>query len=179
MKKSAISVGIFIALVVIASAMLLFAQDKPFGGEKDVDFAMAMWKAMDGYEEWPMQSDFYPGQSPHGTVLRMYYNLVNVDGEPYHVIVKDNYGGEGATVESVSQSPDEYMAAVTIMVQMDEGYDSENNNWFYAKYMKDGSLDQNAQGMKMAGRVAKGMNAGCIACHAKAGNGDYLFSNDD
>jgi hypothetical protein len=26
--------------------------------------------------------------------------------------------------------------------------------------------------------VAKGMSMGCIACHANAGAGDYLFVND-
>lgn len=162
------------------NAVLAVAQqgDKPFGGEKDVAFAQSMWSAMGDYTEWPMHSGFYPGQSPHGSVLRMYYNVVNVDGTPYHVIVKDNYGGENATVENVSQSPQDYLAAVTIMVQMKPGYDEANNNWFYAKYMKDGSLDKNAQGMALAGRVAKGMNAGCIACHKKAKDNDFLFSND-
>jgi|GEM_PF-3494242 len=31
----------------------------------------------------------------------------------------------------------------------------------------------------MAGRVAKGMEQGCIACHSNAVDGDYLFANDD
>ncbi|MBD3374675.1 hypothetical protein GF406_06535 [candidate division KSB1 bacterium] len=169
---------LIIAGGLIFSGIALFSQAMPFGGEKDVTFANQFWTAMKGYQEWPMKSEFYPGQSPHGKVLKLYYNLVNVDGEPYHVIVKDNFGGENATVETVAKSPKDYLAAVTIMVQMDEGYDPDNNNWFYAKYLKDGSLDKNAQGTALAGRVAKGMNAGCIACHKKAGDNDYLFSND-
>ena len=169
----------FCALVAInAIVYSSAAEEMPFGGEKDVAFASAFWQAMQGYEKWPMRSDFYPGQSPHGKVLRLYYNMVNLEGTPYHVIIKDNYGGENATVENVSKSPQDFMAAVTIMVQREAGYDKENDNWFWAKYMPDGSLDKNAQGVKMAGRVAKGMNAGCIACHKKAQDGDYLFSND-
>ena len=36
----------------------------------------------------------------------------------------------------------------------------------------------NPKGMKLAGRVAKGMPAGCISCHLSADDGDYLFFND-
>ena len=46
------------------------------------------------------------------------------------------------------------------------------------KYGKDGSLDENAQGVLMAGRIAKGMNVGCIHCHAKAKGNDFFYSND-
>jgi cytochrome c peroxidase len=44
--------------------------------------------------------------------------------------------------------------------------------------MPDGSLDENDNGMAMAGRVAKGADKGCIACHAKAKGDDYVFTND-
>jgi len=182
MKKSRAHIFIFTAIMLFSLSLLLVSaekDDKPFGGEKDVEFAMDVWKAMKGYQDWVMVSDFYPGQSPHGKVLKLYYNVVNVDGKPYHTIVKDNFGGEDATVENVSMSPEEYLAAVTIMVQMDDGYDPENKNWFYAKYLPDGSLDKNAKGMKLAGRVAKGMNAGCIACHKSAKQNDFLFTNDE
>ena len=37
---------------------------------------------------------------------------------------------------------------------------------------------KNPKGMSLAGRVAKGMPAGCIACHSNAGGGDFLFIND-
>jgi hypothetical protein len=32
--------------------------------------------------------------------------------------------------------------------------------------------------MSLAGRVAKGMDMGCIACHKGAKDNDYLFFND-
>jgi hypothetical protein len=133
---------------------------------------------MKNYENWPMKSGYYPGQSPHGQFLRLFYNLVNVDGKPYHVIVKDNYGGEGATMETVSASPQEYLAAVTIMLQRETGYDPDNDNWFWVKYGPDGGILKNPNGMALAGRVAKGSDSGCISCHANAEDGDYLFSND-
>lgn len=167
-------------ILMTATAVFCMAQkDMPFGGEADVKFANQVWKAMDGYMEWPMSSDVYPGQSPHGAFLRVYYNLVNVDGKPYHVIVKDNFGGEGASRESVSKDPNKYLAAVTIMVQREPGYDKENLDWFWVKYQPDGSIEKNDKGVAMAGRVAKGMDQGCIACHAKAKHGDFVFTNDE
>lgn len=182
MKRFSVPTVTLVVFSVLALGMFFISagqEDMPFGGQKDVEFAKATWEAMEGYQEWKMVSGFYPGKSPHGKVLRIYYSMVNVDGKPYHIIVKDNYVGKDADVETVSQSPMDYMGPVTIMLQRDEGYDPDNNNWFWAKYNKDGSLDKNQQGMALAGRVAKGMNAGCIACHANAKGGDYLFSNDE
>lgn len=150
----------------------------PFGGEADVEFAKALWKGMAGYHEWHLTSDLYPGASPHGMFLKMYYNVVTVDETPYHVIVKDNFGGEGATLEAVAESAADYLMAVTVMVQREVGYDPDNSNWYWVKYGAEGSIDKNDMGMALAGRVAKGMSMGCIACHANAGAGDYLFVND-
>ena len=150
----------------------------PFGGDEDVAFAADVWKAMQDYETWRMKSGVYPGTSPHGAFLRLYYNLVDVDGKPYHVIVKDNFGGEGAKLEKVAAMPGDYLAAVTVMVQMPEGYDPENGDWFYAKYDPDGEVSVNDQSMAMAGRVGDGTTASCLGCHLKAGDGDYIFTND-
>ena len=150
----------------------------PFGGGKDLGFAVAMWQAMSGYQDWLMTSDAYPSAAPHGMFVKLYSSVVDVDGTPYHVIVKDNFGGEGATLETVAEKPGDYLMAVTVMVQREAGYDPDNNDWFWVKYSPDGTVDKNPQGMALAGRVAKGMNMGCIACHANATNGDYIFAND-
>lgn len=182
MKRILVMALITTFTLVFALGILLNSSGKehmPFGGEDDVEFANMVWKAMKGYENWPMKSGFYPGKSPHGKFLRLYYNIVNVDDKPYHVIIKDNFGGEDATMEKVSDSPEEYLAAVTIMVQREKGYDQDNNNWFWVKYKADGSIDKNEKGMALAGKVAKGMDTGCIACHANAEDGDYVFTNDE
>ena len=152
--------------------------EMPFGGEKDVAFAEALWAAMDGHDGWLMQSDIMPGMSPHGAFIRVYYNVVTIDGMPYHVVVKDNYGGEGVTLKMVRENPADYLMAVTPMVQREKGYDPDNNDWYWVKYGPDGMVSMDGKNMAMAGRVAKGMPAGCIACHTKAGDGDYLFLND-
>ncbi|MCB1809044.1 MAG: hypothetical protein KDJ99_28985, partial [Candidatus Competibacteraceae bacterium] len=56
------------------------------------------------------------------------------------------------------------------------GYDPDNNDWFWARYLPDGSLDKNAEGIALAGRVAKAdPPGGCIACHTAAPGGDLVF----
>ncbi|MEJ2721837.1 MAG: cytochrome P460 family protein [bacterium] len=175
-----LSLSIAAALCVVGLAGLAAAQKTmPFGGDQDVAFAKDVWKAMNGYMNWRMSSDVYPGQSPHGKFLRMYCNIINVNGKPYHAIIKDNYGGEGAGIDAVTKDPAKYLMAVTVMVQREPGYDDEDNNWFWVKYAPDGSIDKNPKGVAMAGRVAKGMKTGCIACHANAKQGDFIFSNDE
>ncbi len=149
-----------------------------FGGPDDVTFAETLWAGMEGYRDWPLSSGVYEGASPHGAFLRMHYNMVLVDGVPYHVIIKDNFAGEGATIEGVEAAPMEHLAAVTVMVQREAGYDEDTGNWYWVKYDADGTVSTNDAGMKLAGRVAKGANQGCIACHTGAGGGDYLFLND-
>jgi hypothetical protein len=150
----------------------------PFGGEGDVAFAEALWTAMEGYDGWMMTTDVYPGASPHGKFLRMYYNIVTVNDKPYHVIVKDNYGPMEATMEDVKNDPAGHLMAVTVMVQREAGYDPDNHDWYWVKYAADGTIDKNDKDMALAGRVAKGMDMGCIACHKAAQGGDYLFTND-
>lgn len=150
----------------------------PFGGKEDVAFANKLWKAMQGYDGWPMKSDFYTGNKPHGKIGRLYYGVVHVEGKPYHVIIKDNLGGEGATLEAVAKSPKKYLAAVTVIVQREAGYDPENHDRLWAKFTADGSVMKNEAGVMLAGRVAKGKEKGCIACHSGAKGKDYLFFND-
>jgi len=170
-------------ILVLAAVMLAGSvpavSEAPFGGQADRQFATDLWSAMGDYTQWPMQSDVYPGTSPHGAFLRMYYNLVHVQGEPYHVIVKDNYGGPDASEQAVPLDPARYLEAVTIMVQREAGYDPQNGDWFWVKYQPDGAIAENDEGTALAGRVAKGASQGCIACHGNAGGGDYLFSNDE
>ena len=154
-----------------------------FGGEKDVKFAEALWEAMKGYPDWLIKTDVIKGNSPHGAFVRIYYNVVTVDGKPYHVINKDNFMGKDAEgnkldIQTIAKSPEKYLAAATVMVQREAGYDPDNNNWFWVKYGPDGSIAQNDMKMSMAGRVAKGMDMGCIACHKAAKDGDYIFIND-
>ncbi len=170
--------GTVLIVALIFSAWVVQGQEMPFGGKEDVAFAEKLWQAIDGYTDWEIQTDFYPGRSPHGKFLRTYYSMVNIDKKPYHVIIKDNYAGEDITQDSLAKEPESFLVAVTVMVQREAGYDPDHHNWYWVKYGKDGSVEKNQKGLALAGRVAKGMDQGCIACHASAKGGDYFFTND-
>ncbi len=181
MKRAILASGIIIIAVVFITVLSLHdarSQAMPFGGTADVDFANKAWEQLNDYEDWKMQSDYYEGQSPHGDVVKVYYSMITVDDEPYHVIAKDNFVGDGLAAEQVAENPDEYFASATIMIQREEGYDPPNDDWFWVKYDADGAVMENPNGTALAGRVAKGSGQGCIACHANARDNDYLFSND-
>ena len=67
-------------------------------------------------------------------------------------VVKENYGKDAAT-----------LMAVTPMYKV-EGYNAEGADWFWGKYGADGKV------MK-AGKVE-----GCIKCHAKVKDQNWIFN---
>jgi hypothetical protein len=150
----------------------------PFSGPANVDYAETLWAALkvarlvgkDAYRSVP-----YEGTEPHGVILATIEGTIEVDGHAGTVIVKNNFGGEGVTKDQVANDPDKWLRAVTVMFQREAGYDPDNQNWFWAKYLPDGTLDKNPKGMELAGRVATGADVGCIACNSGATGGDYLF----
>lgn len=154
---------------------------KPFGDPDSVSYSQDLWAALedaklageDAYEAVP-----YEGQHPHGAVLQTLDGEVTVNGHTGAVIVKRNYGGEGVSESKVANNPDQYLASVTVMFRRERGYDPDNANWFWAKYKPDGSLATNPKDMKLAGRVAKGADKGCIACHSSAPGSDFVYNND-
>lgn len=156
------------------------ASAQPFGGSADVAYAKQLWGAMekagllgaDGIMSTP-----YKGQHPHGAVLDTIETELTLGSNRGVLIVKRNYGGEGVSKNSVSDDPAKYLKAVTVMYKR-KGYDPETKDWFWAKYLADGSLDKNPKGMLLAGKVAKGAPKGCIACHTAAPGGDMVFNHD-
>lgn len=167
-----------IALALAATASTALAQDAPFGTETDTAYAAELWAVM---EELRMVGDSmihaipYEGIEPHGLMLETFFTEGTVDGHTGTLIVKRNYGPEGVSAEEVQADPDKHLAAITIMFRREAGYDPDNQDWFWGKYLPDGTLDKNPKGMELAGRVAKGADAGCIACHS--GSENYLFTN--
>ena len=150
-----------------------------YGGEEDVVFSEKLWAAlleagMVGNN--PKTVDPYTGTHPHGTVLETLLNAVTVDGREALVLVKRSYRG-GASLVSVLQNRSKYLYDITVMYKREDGYDEDNQNWYWAKYNPDGTLDATPNGVQLAGRIAKDRPKGCIACHKKAGGDDYLFIN--
>lgn len=170
-----------LALTIGTVAPAMANGDQPFGGEADVSYAADLWTAL---EEANLAGDDavrafpYVGQEPHGAILETLYDDITVGGHTGFAIVKRNFVGEGVSVEAVANSGADFLDSVTVMYQREAGYDADHDNWFWVKYAPDGSVMSNPKGMKLAGRVAKGMDVGCIACHDTAPGDDYLFTTD-
>lgn len=154
---------------------------RPFGGPDSTAYAAELWATLEdaglagpGY----LVSKPYEGQHPHGAVLDTVEQEITVDGHSGIAIIKRNYGGEGISVAGVADAPGKWLKSVTVMYRREKGYDPDNRDWFWAKYSPDGTLNKNPKGMALAGRVAKGMDAGCIACHAGAPGGDMVYNHD-
>jgi hypothetical protein len=154
---------------------------EPFGTAASVAYAALIWDAMDNdLFVGPDTIVTYPyqGTMPHGELLEIYTSYARINGHEGMLIIKKNYMGDGITSEMVANDPDTYLDAVTIMFQREAGYDPDNRDWFWAKYGPDGTIMTNPMSMSLAGRVAKGADEGCIACHLAAPGGDYVFSHD-
>jgi len=164
-------------------ASLLFAGTllaQPFGGPEDVDYAKKLWGAMQSAGLLGgngIMSTPYKGQHPHGAVLDTIETELKVGSNSGVLIVKRNYGGDGVSKSAVADDPAKFLKALTVMYKR-KGYDMDTKDWFWAKYLADGSLDKNPKGMMLAGKVAKGAPKGCIACHTAAPGGDMVFNND-
>ncbi len=143
----------------------------PFGNAEDIDYSKQLWAKMEAKGLNSTPANLYVGGPPHGPVREVLEAFI--DGK--RVIVKRNFGGEGVSVEAVSQNRAAFLKAVTVMAKREVDYDPENGNWFWVKYKADGSLHTNAKGMKLAGKVAKGMDKGCIFCHQSASGNDLVF----
>lgn len=156
----------------------------PFSGPANVTYADRLWNELkksrlvgpNAIVSYP-----YEGGAPHGAMLELLQTKVTVDGHTDLVMVKKNYRGKGSVEDMEHAIFADRMGnldSVTVMFRREAGYDPDNKNWFWAKYKPDGSLATNPKGMKLAGRVAKGADQGCIACHKTAEGGDYVFSHD-
>lgn len=159
-----------------------------FGSQAEVAFANSLWKQMKSYRlvgDKAIHSVPYIGIAPHGEILETIDGVFEINitthGLPLvlrlPLIVKKNYGGENVTVEMVANNPNDYLDAVTVMFKI-PGYDFENKDWFWVRYDPMGNVLKNPDGIPMAGRVAKGMSTGCIACHSAAPGGDYVYIHD-
>ena len=165
----------------LAFAGAVFAQDAPFGTDADIAYSQLLWEVMNAEKlagENSIYSFPYEGVEPHGMMLETFYTTATVDGHTGDLIVKRNYGPEGVEIEQVLADPAKHLGAYTVMFRREAGYDGDNKDWFWVKYLPDGTLDKNPKGMQLAGRVAKGADAGCIACHTNADGDDYVFTTN-
>ncbi len=165
-------------LVVLTTGFVASAQQPKssmamaFGGKEDVAFAMKLWAALKAEKMvGPDRINVRPfqGNEPHGAIQQVLDGKVTVAKRSGRVIVKVNHMAKD--IKSVYAEPNKAIGAYTVMFKKPAGYDPENKDWFWAKYRPDGEIDSD-KGMLLAGRVAKGMDQGCIACHRAIGGDD-------
>ncbi len=150
-------------LVFALLGVFAVAACKSLGTPEDQVEAGSLLDKMSGYPEWSQFSGhegMQPGKSPHGKFIRTFVNPAGANDPkaPGYgtIIVKENFS---------SRSP-ESLVALTVMQRI-EGYDPENEDWFWARFTPDGDLTH-------SGKVAM-----CADCHFDAGGDDYVFLNDN
>lgn len=174
---SALAVGVSVGDAIGASHKKM----KPCCDDASVKYSKSLWSALSKANlvgKSAINARPYEGQAPHGAVLQTLDTSVKVGKNKGRVIVKKNFGPKGVSLNDVWKDPNKHLKAVTVMYKREKGYDKDNQDWFWAKFKPDGSLHTNPKGMMLAGRVMKGADKGCIACHKGADGGDYLFIND-
>ena len=114
------------------------------------------------WDFWPDYEGFQPGKSPHGAILQVFVNELGIQN------ISDEMKGSmdnGVLIVKENYMPDTTLAALTVMYKVG-GFNPENNDWFWAKYGPDGTVDK------------AGTLAGCIGCHGGKADNDYLFTGD-
>jgi len=172
--KTFIALPLHFALLFLLSNTVL-SQPAPFGTQSDIAFGDELWDALvtarlAGYES--IMARPYESTQPHGDKLVTLESNLTVNGISAEVIIKHNYGGEGASIEAVSNDPKKFLMATTVMFRR-PGFDADNHDWFWAKYPPDGSYDNAPNGNALVGK-----GPGCIACHTAAPGSDMVFLND-
>lgn len=109
---------------------------------------------------WPGKEKQYKGQPPHGAYLTTYINE-----EAKSAITGGTVMGPGAMIVKENYSPEKQLAAVTVMYKV-AGYNPDGNDWFWAKYGADGTVEK------------EGKVAGCLKCHGAKKANDYVFTSE-
>lgn len=116
----------------------------------------------DGYKSWdlfPGTEELAPGAGVHGDKVSIYISSdvsAALDAGdtvmPFEsIIIKEGFDSENQLEELV------------VMYKV-EGYDPDNNDWFWALYSPGGAVS------------AEGKIGGCINCHEKKASNDFIFS---
>lgn len=154
---AALAVGIVTSLFIVAAHGAESERPQPE--------AQAVWSHLqavsysENWSYWPGTDERYEGTEPHGALLTTYVNPLAEDALTSRaaemptgsIIVKENY------------SPQQELAAVTVMYKADDGYNPDHGDWFWLKRLADGTVE------------ASGKVDSCQACH-QASQHDYLLT---
>lgn len=107
---------------------------------------------------WPGKEKLYKGTEPHGALLTTFVN-----NTAFYSINKKNGLADGSIIVKENYTADKKFVALSVMYKIKD-YDPEGGDWFWVKYLPDGKVE------------ASGKVKGCIDCHAKQKDNDYLFT---
>ena len=131
----------------------------------DQQKANEIWDEMSGYQSWSQISDFSGVQSSnsvHGSYVQVWINEIAESFLSDSTSSGQLPNGSLIVKEGYSDSNGSDISKITIMKKI-EGYDTSNNNWYWANYNPGGDL---------GGK--NGKEAFCYNCHASGQ--DYLLS---
>ena len=154
---------------------------KAFGYNKDAKFANMLWKQMSKMRivgANHIATHPYKGLPPHGTYMEMLEVKITVGRTRGYAIVQKNYAGNHIGIMNIINNPMKHLSNVSVMFKRKNGYDSENKDWFYVQYDARGVVMKSSKGNRLAGRIDRDSNRGCIACHRTAPGNDFVFSHD-
>ena len=124
-----------------------------------------LWKYLtkdEPYTKWdlsPGTMKMQKGMEPHGAYVTIYVTK----GAKKAIEKKKGKFTQGNIIVKENYSPDKNLAAVTVMYKA-IGYNPEAGDWFWAKFQPDGTVD------------AEGKVKGCINCHSKVSDNDWVFT---
>ena len=142
---------IIITIIIVASGYYFF---KP---KEERIMVFPKWKETYDLTKGIMESD------AHNAYVEILLNETAVDA---YVEIKPVFPvGSEVFKPLYSDIEGKEFARLIVMVKMQEGYDSENGDWWYGVY------DESGTEMAYEGRIPE-----CISCHAMAKETDYLFA---
>lgn len=113
------------------------------------------------YPQWPGHEGIRRGQAPHGTYHEIFMNSVLYNSLP----LTEKIAPVGTIIVKENFSSEKKLGTIVAMVKV-EGFDQENNDWFWALYESDGVT------------IAEGKVNGCINCHNDFKTNDYIIIRD-
>ncbi|TAL24954.1 MAG: hypothetical protein EPN94_06195 [Nitrospirae bacterium] len=115
------------------------------------------YKPYTEWELWPKKGKFYEGAEPHGAPLTTFVN-----DAAFHSIFEKKGMADGSIIVKENIA-DKKSVTLTVMYKI-KGYNPDAGDWFWAKYNPDGKVE------------ASGKVKGCIDCHSKMKDNDYIFT---
>ncbi|MBI5641317.1 MAG: cytochrome P460 family protein [Nitrospirae bacterium] len=117
-------------------------------------------KPYSAWQLWPGKGRMYKGTEPHGALLTTY-----VDNTALGSIKKKRGMADGSIIVKENYSADKKLAALTVMYKL-KGYNPAAADWFWAKYDDAGKV------------LVSGKAEGCINCHQKKKDNEYIFTGE-